>query len=221
MLRPFVLAISVASALLYSSIALAPVAVSSSAPTAGVAAGAAPALALASPVGEAVVAADGPAEGAGGYVAETSQLPDLVEVGGALPGPSAAQGWDSFAGRFQYASLSDFGGGGLMFGPGGYASPLGGGGGAGSSLGGGIAGIGGVGGSINASQLSGGGVPSPLGMVAGGGFFAPPSAAASAPAPVSAIPEPGTWALMILGFGIVGSALRSKRRPRGTALSAS
>ena len=29
---------------------------------------------------------------------------------------------------------------------------------------------------------------------------------------VAAVPEPATWALMILGFGIVGSALRRRRR---------
>lgn len=29
---------------------------------------------------------------------------------------------------------------------------------------------------------------------------------------VSPVPEPTTWALMILGFGIVGSALRTRRR---------
>ena len=29
---------------------------------------------------------------------------------------------------------------------------------------------------------------------------------------VTAVPEPATWALMILGFGIVGSALRRRRR---------
>ena len=28
----------------------------------------------------------------------------------------------------------------------------------------------------------------------------------------SAVPEPATWAMMILGFGAIGSALRSKRR---------
>ncbi len=32
------------------------------------------------------------------------------------------------------------------------------------------------------------------------------------PEVVSAVPEPATWALMILGFGLVGSALR-RRRP--------
>jgi hypothetical protein len=28
----------------------------------------------------------------------------------------------------------------------------------------------------------------------------------------SAVPEPGTWALMILGFGAVGGALRGRRQ---------
>ncbi|WP_293379098.1 PEPxxWA-CTERM sorting domain-containing protein [Phenylobacterium sp. SCN 70-31] len=34
----------------------------------------------------------------------------------------------------------------------------------------------------------------------------------------AAVPEPGAWALMILGFGAAGAALR---RRRGLALSAS
>ena len=36
-------------------------------------------------------------------------------------------------------------------------------------------------------------------MVTGGGVVA---------APISAVPEPATWAMMIVGFGLVGSALR-------------
>lgn len=31
------------------------------------------------------------------------------------------------------------------------------------------------------------------------------------PPPVGAIPEPGTWALMLLGFGFVGAALRRRK----------
>jgi hypothetical protein len=30
---------------------------------------------------------------------------------------------------------------------------------------------------------------------------------------ISAVPEPGTWALMILGFGAVGLTMRRKRQP--------
>lgn len=29
--------------------------------------------------------------------------------------------------------------------------------------------------------------------------------------PVTAVPEPGTWALMIAGFGLMGAALRSRK----------
>lgn len=35
---------------------------------------------------------------------------------------------------------------------------------------------------------------------------------ASFVAPPPAIPEPGTWAMMIIGFGAIGSAMRSRRR---------
>jgi len=31
-------------------------------------------------------------------------------------------------------------------------------------------------------------------------------------APVAAIPEPATWAMMIMGFGVVGSAMRRSRK---------
>lgn len=32
----------------------------------------------------------------------------------------------------------------------------------------------------------------------------------------SAVPEPGTWATMLLGFGLIGSAMRYRRRPKVT-----
>ncbi|ODT87789.1 PEPxxWA-CTERM sorting domain-containing protein [Phenylobacterium sp. SCN 70-31] len=32
-----------------------------------------------------------------------------------------------------------------------------------------------------------------------------------APPPVTAVPEPGTWAMMILGFGVLGVRLRRRR----------
>jgi Domain of unknown function (DUF4394)/PEP-CTERM motif len=35
----------------------------------------------------------------------------------------------------------------------------------------------------------------------------------------AAVPEPATWGLMILGFGVVGSALRSRHRLRSTKVS--
>lgn len=37
---------------------------------------------------------------------------------------------------------------------------------------------------------------------------------------VAAVPEPGTWALMLLGFGMVGGATRMARRQRRMALPA-
>ena len=30
----------------------------------------------------------------------------------------------------------------------------------------------------------------------------------------TAVPEPATWAMMILGFGLIGGVLRARRRPR-------
>lgn len=40
-----------------------------------------------------------------------------------------------------------------------------------------------------------------------------PSGAYSGTLNVQAVPEPATWAMMILGFGAVGMALRRRRRP--------
>ncbi|MBB5686298.1 choice-of-anchor A family protein [Sphingobium boeckii] len=38
--------------------------------------------------------------------------------------------------------------------------------------------------------------------------------------PTGAVPEPGTWAMMITGFGIVGFAMRRRRRAEGTLATA-
>ena len=38
--------------------------------------------------------------------------------------------------------------------------------------------------------------------------------------PVNAVPEPGTWLLMLLGFGLTGGALRSRRARSGGATRA-
>ena len=35
---------------------------------------------------------------------------------------------------------------------------------------------------------------------------------------VGAVPEPGTWAMMLLGFGAIGVGMRRRRRPAGTLL---
>lgn len=39
-----------------------------------------------------------------------------------------------------------------------------------------------------------------------------PAILAAGAAAISAVPEPATWAMMVLGFGAVGSSLRSRRR---------
>ncbi len=61
--------------------------------------------------------------------------------------------------------------------------------------------------------------------VIGGGFVspppggsAPPTSEVPPPPPVtSAVPEPGTWAMMLLGFAMIGSAMPRRRRARLTA----
>lgn len=40
--------------------------------------------------------------------------------------------------------------------------------------------------------------------------------AGTLPAPTAAVPEPGTWAMMITGFGIIGFSMRRRRRATGT-----
>lgn len=51
-----------------------------------------------------------------------------------------------------------------------------------------------------------------LGTVAlSGGFLAGPASLTISRAPVTAVPEPGTWAMMLLGFGAIGMATRRRR----------
>ena len=35
--------------------------------------------------------------------------------------------------------------------------------------------------------------------------------------PIMAVPEPGTWAMMIVGFGFAGTAMRRRRRDEAKA----
>jgi hypothetical protein len=52
----------------------------------------------------------------------------------------------------------------------------------------------------------------PFGQPGGGG-----GTAASPPSFPPAVPEPGTWAMMLAGFGLVGLSLRSRREPHDNA----
>ena len=52
---------------------------------------------------------------------------------------------------------------------------------------------------------SGGTLANPTTSFGGGGHFGPNFTTA-------AVPEPATWALMIIGFGVTGLGLRSRRR---------
>ena len=77
----------------------------------------------------------------------------------------------------------------------------------GSPAGGGVL-VGGAG--PGGAAPGGGGVPGgggPGGSVPGGGV--PGSGGGETPTP--AIPEPSTWSMMLLGFGLLGAALRSRR----------
>lgn len=88
-------------------------------------------------------------------------------------------------------------------------APPGGSGGGGG--GGGI--IGGGGGGV----IGGGGGGGAIGGGPGGGDGGPPPG----PPPVtSPVPEPSTWALMMIGFGGIGWSLRRKRRPLSVPTSA-
>lgn len=56
-------------------------------------------------------------------------------------------------------------------------------------------------------------IPTPGG--GGGGVVPPPIITLAVPPPVvtSAVPEPASWAMMLLGFAMLGSALRRKKLP--------
>lgn len=64
--------------------------------------------------------------------------------------------------------------------------------------------------------------PPPGGGGGGGGITPPPTG--TTPPPVDtvapAVPEPGTWLMMLLGFGMIGSAMRGRGRLRGAAAAA-
>jgi hypothetical protein len=63
----------------------------------------------------------------------------------------------------------------------------------------------------------GGPIPPPGG---GGPPSSPPPPPPPSPPPPPALPEPGTWMTMILGFGLVGALLRRDRAARRPRLSA-
>jgi hypothetical protein len=44
-----------------------------------------------------------------------------------------------------------------------------------------------------------------------GGFTAGPATLTISQAAVAAVPEPGTWALMLIGFGAIGVSMRRRR----------
>lgn len=69
--------------------------------------------------------------------------------------------------------------------------------------------------------------PGPIGLFPGGGggsgggsISRPNNGIVPPPPPAAAVPEPASWALMILGFGLVGSGLRRSQKMRRAAVSA-
>lgn len=87
-------------------------------------------------------------------------------------------------------------------------------GGGGFALGGGFAPIGGFGGGGSGGGGGGGFTPFvPGGGGPGGGR--PPDSGPTTPPDIrpTPVPEPGTWLMLIVGFGLVGVAVRRGRRP--------
>lgn len=82
----------------------------------------------------------------------------------------------------------------------------------------------------NPGGASGGpasGGPGPIGSLPGGGggggggsISTPVVAIVPPPPPVAAVPEPATWAFMILGFGLIGFVLRRSRSGKIAVVSA-
>lgn len=70
-------------------------------------------------------------------------------------------------------------------------------------------------GPIGAAPVGGGGG---VGPIVGGG---PGTGGGGANLPVPAVPEPSTWLMMIIAFGLCGYMLRRQRRPRKVASSCS
>ena len=71
--------------------------------------------------------------------------------------------------------------------------------------------IGGSGPGVVESPPAGGGA---VGGGGGGGPVSFPASEPHNPIPVTALPEPGTWATMLLGFGLLGWRLRRSPKPR-------
>jgi hypothetical protein len=68
---------------------------------------------------------------------------------------------------------------------------------------------------VPGGSTPGSGTPSGGGGLPGGGGGTP-GGGGTAPGVVGAVPEPGTWLTMILGFAIVGSIMRRARRQEAT-----
>lgn len=80
-----------------------------------------------------------------------------------------------------------------------------------------VPGLGG-GGSGGGGGGGGGGITPPGG--GGGGPVTIPTSEPHTPIPVTPLPEPGTWATMLLGFGLLGWRLRRREAHRGLTTSA-
>lgn len=67
-------------------------------------------------------------------------------------------------------------------------------------------GSGGSGGGLAVTPPGGGAAPPPTGGTP------PPTGGGETPPPAPAVPEPATWLMMITGFGLLGTALRRRRK---------
>jgi len=137
----------------------------------------------------------------------------LWDAGGTLLASTVVEGSDALVDRFRYSDIAHVrlaAGGTYMLGAADYGF------GDGYLLDASVASAPGVT-YLNSNYLEGFGLQRPTKLGAPGGYFGPNMIANSAASMTGAVPEPSTWAMMLIGFALVGGTIRAARRPSAAA----